>query len=294
MAASRSKTSNQTLTLVVAIGAVAAFAAFAPAARTSAPVRAEPLPAAPESPADSAPPAWAHDRAEAPGAASPSDSRVSGQVLEQIDVAKYSYLRLGGQGAKDTWAAVPSTTSQLGKTVTVTSAQLMTQFESTSLKRTFDEIYFGVLQGAEAGNADAVDDAVRVAEADPTSPQQAPHPGAGRSADTVPVAACEKARGPLGRTVAELNARDPGKAGTQARVRATVVKATSGVMGRTFVHLRDGTGKAGVDNDLTATTTEELAVGSQVLLEGTIKIDEDFGSGYRYPVLLADARVVQP
>jgi hypothetical protein len=294
MASPRSKTSNHTLTLVVAIGAVAAFAAFAPAARTSAPVRAEPLPEVPEDPADSAPPAWAYDQAEVLGQAEPSGSRVSGQVLEQIDVAKYSYLRLGSNGAKDTWAAVPSTTSQLGKTVTVVSAQLMTQFESASLKRTFDEIYFGVLQGAEAVGADSRGDAVRVAEADPSSPQQAPHPGAGKSADAVPVAACEKAGGPLGHTVAELNARAASKAGTQARVRATVVKATSGVMGRTFVHLRDGTGKAGIDNDLTATTTEELAVGSQVLLQGTIKVDEDFGSGYRYPVLLADARVVQP
>lgn len=51
---------------------------------------------------------------------------------------------------------------------------------------------------------------------------------------------------------------------------------------------------APLSNDLTVTTAEELTLGSQVLLEGTIKLGEDFGSGYRYPVLLADARSVTP
>ena len=41
-------------------------------------------------------------------------------------------------------------------------------------------------------------------------------------------------------------------------------------------------------------TTEELNVGTEVLLEGRVEIDQDFGSGYRYRVLLADARRVQP
>jgi hypothetical protein len=72
-----------------------------------------------------------------------------------------------------------------------------------------------------------------------------------------------------------------------------VVKSIGGILGRTFLHIRDGSGdeKAG-NNDLTVTTTASPAVGERVLLEGTVVTDKDYGSGYRYPVLLEDARVL--
>jgi len=293
------KTSNRTFTLVLAVGAVAAFAGFAPSAGSSAAPPPEPAPSAAVATADLALPSWAlaapeedngDDSAESAG------TSVSGKVLEQLDVAKYSYLRLAGSNARDTWVAVPVTTSRVGTSVTVMNAELMAQFASASLKRTFDEIYFGVLDDAPAAAATehGASDSALDLRTDPHSSQQAPHPGPGRGADSVPVAACEKAAGPLGRTVAELHTLDASASGARARVRGTVVKVTGGVMGRSFVHLRDATGKAPLSNDLTATTTEDLSLGSQVLLEGTIKIDEDFGSGYRYPVLLADAHVVTP
>lgn len=287
----------RSLPLLLAISAVAAVAALAPS-KSWTTARAEPAksPAPREAAEETSPPSWAHAtptgvEAESVDDAAPAGATIRGKVAEQLDVANYSYLRLSGESGGDTWVAVPATPSRLGAQVAVANAQLMTSFVSASLRRTFDEIYFGVLDDAPGSPNDS---SMALAEADPHSPQQAPHPGAGRGADSVPVVASEKAPGPLGRTVAELHALGAGAAGAQARVRGTVVKVTSGVLGRTFVHLRDGTGVAPLSNDLTVTTTEELTVGSQVLLEGTIKLGEDFGSGYRYPVLLADARVVTP
>jgi hypothetical protein len=294
---------SRSLPLILAISAVAAVAALAPS-KSWTTARAEPAKSRSQSEAaeDTSPPSWAHAtptgvEAESVDDAAPAGATLRGKVAEQLDVANYSYLRLSGDDGGDTWVAVPATPSRLGAQVSVTNAQLMTSFVSASLRRTFDEIYFGVLDDAPDSTRTAhvpSDSGMAVAEADPHSPQQAPHPGAGRGADAVPVVASERAPGPLGRTVAELHGLGAGAAGAQARVRGTVVKVTSGVLGRTFVHLRDGTGVAPLSNDLTVTTTEELTVGSQVLLEGTLKLDEDFGSGYRYPVLLADARVVTP
>ena len=157
----------------------------------------------------------------------------------------------------------------------------MTHFTSASLGRTFDLIYFGVL-----GSGQELDD--------PHQSEMGPHPGPGKDADAVAIATSAKAPGPLGRSVAELNASEQAASGSKVRVRATVVKVTTGVLGRTFVHLRDGTGASPLTNDLTATSTEDFVVGAEVMLEGTLEVDKDFGSGYRYRVLLSDARRVAP
>lgn len=289
---------QRSLSLIVLVGGVAAFAAFSPRAHTDvAHASAE---VAPREPArDSGRPSWAAAAPEADAMDASDDEAdsappIRGKVVEQLDVTKYSYLRLSVSGGAEVWAAVPATSSRVGETVTISNPERMTQFASTSLKRTFDEIFFGVLleQAPGDGMAD-VANAFGAATADPHEGQMAPHPGPGKDADAVRITKSEKANGPLGRTVAEINALDQTAAGTRVRVRATVVKATSGVMGRTFLHLRDGTGIAPASHDLTATTTEELGVGAVVLLEGTVEVDRDFGSGYRYRVLLADARRVE-
>lgn len=293
-------TQHRTLSLVILVGVVAAIAAFSQPTHPG--LGAEPIRApAPADPSAQVPPAWAFATpVDSDDGAAPTDSaadtRISGKVLEQIDVAKYSYLRLAIEGGADTWAAVPVTTARVGQIVVVVNAEQIDNFSSASLKRTFDVIYFGVLESA-GGTLEALGLPGVSAPAQTDDPHQArlaPHPGPGKEADAVRVVKSEKAPGPLGRTVAELNALDQAASGTKARVRATIVKVTSGVMGRTFLHLRDASGTAPLSNDLTATTTEELSVGAEVLLEGTVAIDEDFGSGYHYRVLLADARRVQP
>jgi hypothetical protein len=170
----------------------------------------------------------------------------------------------------------------VGQRVNVHGAELMTGFVSTTLKRTFDAIYFGVL---DAGPGDP--------PASGTAPAINPHAGAGTAASAIPVPKVARAPGPLGRTVAELTLQRTTLQGKPARVRGVVVKSIGGILGRTFLHIRDGSGdeKAG-NNDLTVTTTASPAVGERVLLEGTVVTDKDYGSGYRYPVLLEDARVL--
>jgi len=70
-----------------------------------------------------------------------------------------------------------------------------------------------------------------------------------------------------------------------------VVKGTSGVLGRNWLHLRDGSGsEATQDFDLIATTeaTVQLDV---VTIQGAVTVDKDLGSGYAYKVLIEDAKV---
>jgi len=79
----------------------------------------------------------------------------------------------------------------------------------------------------------------------------------------------------------------------QVTVKGKVVKVSSGIMRRNWIHLQDGSGTPALkDNDLTVTTTQDLpAVGKVVTITGTLAKDKDFGSGYFYQVIVEDATI---
>lgn len=99
------------------------------------------------------------------------------------------------------------------------------------------------------------------------------------------------ARAEGGKTVAELFADKDALAGTSVTVRGKVVKANAMIMDRNWLHIRDGSGAEGT-NDLTVTTSADLpAIGATVVVTGTVALDQQFGMGYEYPVVLEEARV---
>jgi hypothetical protein len=244
-----------------------------------------------------------------------ADDQVQGKIVETISVPNYTYLRLSptrpnkSNTAGDIWAAVPTANVKVGQVVTVVGAQRMDGFTSSTLKRTFDTIYFGSL-GDRAktsetklppGHPDIGADP-RGAAAEPSvmpphgatqdiMPGQHGSPTGG--GDQVSVGKVERASGALGHTVSEVVDGRSQLAGKKVRVHGVVVKSTSGVLGKTFLHLRDGSGNsASGDHDLAVTTAQQATVGSTILVEGTVITDKDFGSGYTYRVLVEDARVV--
>jgi aspartyl/asparaginyl-tRNA synthetase len=96
-----------------------------------------------------------------------------------------------------------------------------------------------------------------------------------------------------GRTVAEIITGRKKLSGQTVVVRGLVVKVVPHILGRNFLHVRDGSGIDG-SNDLVVTTEAEIKEQSTVTLSGKVVTDKDFGSGYRYEVLVEDARVVTP
>lgn len=224
------------------------------------------------------------------------ESSVAGRIAERLDVPPYSYLHLEQANGSRLWVAVPATSLGVGEEVSVTEPHLMLDFTSSTLGRTFDRIYFGALAQEPGSQGDGADPGLSPAEqghigAPPSSAERMDphrHPGAGGEPlnHSVP-----RAEGPKGRTIAELHAQRDALAGDTVRVRGVVTRAVAGVLGRTFVHLRDGSGdeRQGT-HDLTLTTTEVPSPGQTLLFEGRLELDRDFGSGYRYPVILEDAR----
>lgn len=255
--------------------------------------------------ASAAPAAAAAAAPAAPATPPAAPEAIKGKILEKINASNYSYLRLQ-TAAGEVWAAVPVTQSDVGADVTVGGPMAMDGFESKTLKRKFDKLFFGTLVG-EAGAAHganpaeapaAAGAAPAAAAADPAAPAAAA-PAGGAIAATPPLPAAEiaaikvdKAAGANGHTVAEIYATKDALKETHVLIQAKVVKYASGIMGRNWLHLRDGSGseKAG-DHDLTVTSTDSAAVGDTVTIDGVVRIDKDFGAGYAYKVMIEEAKI---
>jgi hypothetical protein len=98
-------------------------------------------------------------------------------------------------------------------------------------------------------------------------------------------------RAPNGQTVAEILTGKNKFAGQPIAIRARVVKYNAQILGKNWLHLRDGSGGEGT-NDLTVTTNAEVKVGDLVLVTGKLTTDRDFGSGYTYAAIVENATVV--
>jgi hypothetical protein len=125
--------------------------------------------------------------------------------------------------------------------------------------------------------------------ATPTMPAGETHPAPMAPAADVDLTGIAKADG--GKTVAEVFAEKDALAGQPVTFRGKVVKANPDIMGKNWLHVRDGSGEEGT-NDLTITTAGAMpAVGDTVLVTGTVALNKDFGMGYAYDVLIEDAAV---
>ena len=80
----------------------------------------------------------------------------------------------------------------------------------------------------------------------------------------------------------------------QVRVRGKIVKYNAGIMGKNWIHLRDGSGVAADDShDVLVTTTARAKLGDVVTVVGVVHTNQDLGSGYFYKVLIEEA-TLQP
>lgn len=102
----------------------------------------------------------------------------------------------------------------------------------------------------------------------------------------------EKAKGADAYTVSETYEQAGKLDKKQVVVRGKVVKVSRGIMGKNWVHLRDGSGDpAKGTNDLVATTQDVPKVGDVVTAKGILYKDKDFGAGYKYRIIVEGATV---
>ena len=210
-----------------------------------------------------------------------------GKVTDKFDVARYTYLRLDGQ----TWAAVPRATVAVGDDVAIVGVAWMENFRSETLGRTWPRIAFGSLENAGRPSRAGMF-ARAAADAPPAHPSPAAaaevppsHPPPAAAADVGEVRVAK-----AGQRIADLYAKKTQLEGARVSVRGKVVKVTNGVLGKNWLHLRDGTGQ-GATADLAVASEDTAAVGQTVIVAGTVHLDRDLGAGYHYDVIVEDAKL---
>jgi hypothetical protein len=229
---------------------------------------------------------------ETPAPASPATppaASVKGEVLEVKEVESYTYLRLKTKDG-ETWAAVGKAQVKKGAEVTIENVMVMNNFESKTLKKTFPTILFGSLAGATgaAGSAAPAGLAPMAGANMATA-----HAGIAKAVDVGDVRVA-KATGANARTVAEIVTKATELKDKPVVVHGKIVKYNPDIMGKNWIHLRDGSGAAADNsNDVLVTTAAQAKTGDVVTVKGVVRTDKDFGAGYSYKVVIEEATLQQ-
>ncbi len=198
----------------------------------------------------------------------------SGKVTETMDAGGYTYV-LVDTSTNKVWAAATKFQVKPGDLVTVPEAMPMTNFHSQSLNRDFPVIYFAGSIKLNGANAAAL---------------PAGHPPMAGQAPPLKRDFTGLKPAKDGKSVAEIYATSARLEGKSVKVRGKVVKYNANILGKNWLHIQDGTGSAG-SNDLLVTTTGASKMGDTVLVEGKVAMNKDFGGGYKYSLLIEEAKV---
>ncbi len=190
-----------------------------------------------------------------------------------LHTERYTYMDVEEDGNRF-WIAIPKKEVATGETYYYLGGLLKRNFKSQEYDRMFEEIYLVSDVRTEpifTGNAKV---AQALANVDSDSKASAPQDVVKKSDESI--------------SLEELFTNREKYAGKEIEVTGKCVKINKAIMGRNWVHLQDGTGG---DNpyDLTVTTSADIPVGKVVTMRGKITLNKDFGSGYKYDIIMETA-----
>ncbi|MDH3975486.1 MAG: hypothetical protein OEV42_14510 [Deltaproteobacteria bacterium] len=199
-----------------------------------------------------------------------------GIVVEVIALEGYTYVELDLKSEK-MWIAAPAFKVKKGDRVLASKGIEMRNYYSRYLDRTFPVVWF-------VGKVEVVGkDEVVARPADAAENKKV------ASIKSPLIGTIKKAEG--GYFLDELFEKKKELAGKKIKIRAKIVKASGSILGKEWYHVQDGTGSDAV-LDLIITSKDKVEAGRIVLITGTLGVDRDFGSGYRYDIIVEDAELI--
>jgi hypothetical protein len=223
-----------------------------------------------------------------PSAVAPADAPapLCGKVIQTMNGGGYTYIYIEQKDGKKVWVAVTQLSVKVGDQMSFKPGTEMTKFESKALNRSFDSIIFsnGVLSGGSAA-----------AGSDPGKNKGVSPGSRGAASDKAAKISVTRATGANATTVADAFSNSIKLNNKKIVVRGQVVKVSSGIMGKNWIHIQDGTGSEKKKNhNLVCTSKTDIAdIGDVVTISGTLIKDRDFGSGYKYAVIIENCKITK-
>jgi hypothetical protein len=194
-------------------------------------------------------------------------------VEDFLHTSKYTYLHVTENG-ETFWIAVPRSEVEKGATYYYKGGVKMQNFKSKEHDRVFETLYLvaGVSKNPISGNqampANTSPSGTMVFSSDGITPVDG------------------------GIDLKTLFSNPEKYSGKTIIVKGQCVKVNLQIMDRNWIHIQDGGKKEdGEYFDLTITTDENISVGSVVTMQGTIALNKDFGAGYKYNVIMENAKI---
>ena len=220
----------------------------------------------------------------APAESSSAPAGHEGKVVTSLDAPSYTYIELEHKGERK-WIAVPTMKVKAGDYVKASTGIEMHDFYGKALQRTFPVIFFVTF-------AEVVEKEGSKKE---TPMAAAPHQKDAydlmkpKLADSPEKGSIKQAKG--GHTIKDIFNKKKKLKGKEVTVHGKVVKASGNIMGRRWYHIQDGTAGKDGKNDLVFTSSDDAEAGDTVMAKGTLVLDKDFGMGYKYDVIVEDAKI---
>jgi len=205
----------------------------------------------------------------------PEASKLHTVVINEIlPTANYTYLNVT-EGEKTFWIAVSSTDAKIGETYFYVGGLFKNNFESKALNRVFDELYLvgnlvssnhGEQPGAVTANNSEVNELAAKSEKINIIRQ----------------------KGSI--KISEIVNNPKKYEGQTVQVDGECTKINLGIMGKNWIHLKDGSQD---DFDLVITSDALVDIGSVVTIKAEVVLNKDFGAGYKYDLILENGSIVK-
>jgi hypothetical protein len=216
----------------------------------------------------------AASQGEAASSSSLSSDIHTVKVIEVLPTSKYIYLRVS-EGEEEFWIATGKQEVSVGQEYVYRGGLLKTNFESKEYNRVFDKVYLvSNIVSANHGKEVKIE-------------THSKEPGL-RS--TVNEELTTAIKIPGSKTIKDIVTNASKYEGEVVQLSGKCVKINPNIMGRNWVHLKDGSYD---EYDLVVTTQAPIPEGHVVTMKARVALNQDFGAGYRYDIILEDGELIR-
>jgi GW (Gly-Tryp) dipeptide domain len=195
------------------------------------------------------------------------------EAIEILQAERYTYMKVK-ENKEAFWIAAAKFEPKVGNTYFYRGGLLKTNFESIEHKRVFDKIF--LVSSIIDATAHPTDNLSELPTATTTE---------NVASDFKP----KKVVGGL--KLSDLFSNKDKYSGRLALVSGKVVKANYEILNTNWYHIQDGSKKDGKVCDFTITSKVNIPMGAEVAFSGKIILNKDFGSGYKYDILMENGDI---